>query len=146
MQGQGGEGCRSPHARGVASITDCARPWPLAEPLVKHQLPRPSPSAWGQALLLLSMPFKVDPEKLARRHLLGKPRERVRSLQGVCGGIVFLRSLESLQCVCVQKCHQELLANGGSWSQSEPPTPRLMLVVGMSLMVRQKNGFRKQDS
>lgn len=58
-QGQG-------HAHGLASVTESARPWPVVELVVKHQLLRPSPSAWGQALLLLGMPFKVDLEKLAR--------------------------------------------------------------------------------
>lgn len=52
------------HAHGVASVTECACPWPVVELVVKHQLLCPSPSARGQALL--GMPFKVDPEKLAR--------------------------------------------------------------------------------
>lgn len=53
------------HAHGPASVTQYTRPWPVVELVVKHQLLRPSPSARGQAPLLLSVPFKVDPEKLA---------------------------------------------------------------------------------
>lgn len=52
------------HACAVASVTEFACPWPVVELVVKHQLLRPSPSARGQALL--AVPFKVDPEKLAR--------------------------------------------------------------------------------